>query len=301
MATGWSDQPHVPVFANRLDHRIKQLTPSSYRNPARLPSGGVLVVGASASGVQIADELARDGRDVVLAVGSHARLPRRYRGKDIFWWFDQAGMFAMTIDEVDDPRRARNEGSLQLIGRADGRDVDLPSLQRVGVRLAGRLVDADGTRVSFTDDVRARASAADRRMESLLTRIDDYIREQGLDGVVPSSNPIVRLADRPTPDSLNLGRTNISTIIWATGYSRQYPWLRVPVLDGDGEITQRRGVTPHAGLYVVGQRFQHRRDSNFIDGVRHDAAFIVDHIVHRLGRKSRRALARTERQRRALT
>ena len=123
---------------------MTQLTANAYRCPDDLPAGRVLVVGGSATGVQLADELARAGREVVLAVAGHSRVPRRYRGMDIWWWLDQTGTFAVTIDEVADPARARAEGALQLIGREDHRDVDLPALQRLGVRLAGRLVGVDG-------------------------------------------------------------------------------------------------------------------------------------------------------------
>ena len=125
IATGWCDQPRIPGLAGRLSPSITQVTASTYRNPAQLPTGGVLVVGASASGVQLADELARVGRPVTLAVGRHRRLPRRYRGRDIWRWLEQIGTFRVTIDDVVHPVRVRGEGALQLIGR-DHPDVDLP-------------------------------------------------------------------------------------------------------------------------------------------------------------------------------
>ena len=128
---------------------------------------GCLVVGGSATGVQLADELARAGREVVLAVAGHSRVPRRYRGMDIWWWLDQTGTFAVTIDEVADPARARAEGALQLIGREDHRDVDLPALQRLGVRLAGRLVGVDGNRAHFAPDLRASTAARRRAADAL--------------------------------------------------------------------------------------------------------------------------------------
>jgi putative flavoprotein involved in K+ transport len=278
IATGWCDRPLVPAMAAHLPASVTEVTPSSYRNPAALPDGGVLVVGASASGVQIADELAGAGRPVVLAVGRHSRVPRRYRGLDIWWWMDQIGTFSRTIDQVSDSRGARREGSVQLVGRADHRDVDLPTLQDNGVVLAGRLVDVDGTRVHFADDLHATTSTADMRMRRVLGEIDRHITLRGLEAEVLPPTPLTSVHDVGLRD-LDLRARGITSVVWATGFSRPYPWLQIPVLDTAGEIRHRRGVTPIPGLYVLGQRFQHRRDSNFIDGVRHDAAYLADQIA----------------------
>jgi putative flavoprotein involved in K+ transport len=280
LATGWCDQPRIPTLANRLARTITQVTPSSYRRPEQLPDGGVLVVGASASGVQIADELAAAGREVILAVGRHSRVPRRYRGLDIWWWMDQLGTFAKTIDEVSDVERARREGSLQLVGRSDHRDVDLPTLQARGVTLTGRLVGVDGAQLRFADDLPATTAAADERMRRIFTDVDRYIATSGLEDEVLPAAPIPSIAHGSEPRRLDLRRRGVSTVVWATGFTRPYPWLQVPVLDRAGEIRQRRGVTPVPGLFVLGQRFQHRRDSNFIDGVRHDAAHVAELICH---------------------
>jgi len=282
IATGWCDQPRVPAMGAAVDGRVTQLTPYSYRNPGQVPDGRVLVVGASATGVQIADELARSGRDVVVAVGRHSRLPRRYRGMDIWWWLEQIGTFAKTIDDAPDPARARSEGSLQLTGRPDQRDVDLPALQALGVRLTGRLAAADGGTVHFADDLPATTSAADGRLERILAQIDDHITASALDAEVLSPSPLAHLSPVPPTRQLDLLGDGFSTVVWATGFSRPYDWLRVPILDRAGEITQRRGVTPLPGLYVLGQRFQHRRDSSFIDGVRHDATYVAGHIARRV-------------------
>lgn len=280
LATGWCAQPRVPAFATQLAPTMTQLTPSSYRRPDQLPDGGVLVVGASASGVQIAHELAAAGREVVLAVGRHSRVPRRYRGLDIWWWMDQLGTFAKTIDEVSDVERVRREGSVQLAGRSDHRDVDLPTLQARGVTLAGRLVGIDGPRAQFAHDLRATTGAADGRMRRIFAEIDDHIASSGLEEEVLPPAPFVSVAHGSEPRQLDLRRRGVSTVVWATGFTRPYPWLQVPVLDRAGEILQRRGVTPVPGLFVLGQRFQYRRDSNFIDGVRHDAAHVAALICH---------------------
>ncbi len=279
IATGWCDQPAIPASAGALARDIHQLTPAEYRNPGSLPSGGVLVVGASATGVQLADELRSAGRDMTIAVGRHTRVPRTYRGMDIYWWLDQLGVLDKTIDEMPDPVLARREPSLQLVGRPDRRSLDLATLQADGVKLAGRVIGVDGHRVRFGSDLAATVDDAQRRMHQLLAGIDRHIDANGLRTEVLDAEPS-RAVD-PTPDvqDLDLHAAGIRSIVWATGYRRTYPWLRLPVLDHYGEIRQRRGCTAVPGLYVLGQRFQHHRSSNFIGGVGRDAAFVADQIT----------------------
>jgi putative flavoprotein involved in K+ transport len=281
IATGWCDQPAVPDAAARLDGSIAQVTASTYRNPAMLPAGGVLVVGASATGLQLADELGRAGRRVLLAVGNHTRMPRTYRGMDIYWWLERTGTLDRTIGELPDPAAARREPSLQLVGRPDHRTLDLAALATAGVRLAGRLVDIDGQRAGFSDDLPATVATADARMARVLAAIDAHIVASRLSAEVLDPDPPRPLPTLSTPDSVHLRRSGITSVIWATGHRRTYPWLHVPVLDSAGEIRQYRGVTPVPGLYVLGQRFQHFRSSNFIYGVGRDAAFVADHLVSR--------------------
>ena len=286
MATGWSDRARVPSAASELPASILQLTSQTYRNPEQVPDGGVLVVGASASGAQIADELAAAGRDVTLAVGRHTRLPRRYRGVDIWWWLEQSGRLAVTIDTVRDPKRARNDASLQLVGSPVPRNIDTTTLQGRGVRLTGRFFGFDGAYALFSRDLAHSTARADERMHALLRGIDEYIARHGLEAEVyaPDAPPSLGPVEEPT--HVHLADEGIKTVVWATGFTRSYPWLKVRALDERGEIIQRRGVTPVPGLYVLGQRFQHRRDSNFIDGVRHDAAYLADVLT--LGRASQR-------------
>jgi putative flavoprotein involved in K+ transport len=281
VATGHCDRPHVPALAAGLGPSVHQVTPSDYHNPAGLPDGGVLVVGAAASGVQLADELARSGRDVVLAVGGHTRLPRRYRGMDIWWWLERLGVLDQTIDEVRDPERARREPSLPLVGRPGGGDLDLGTLSELGVRLAGRLTAIDGRTAQFGGDLVDTCARADARMRCLLADIDAHVDANGLAAEVLDPDPIRSVRPAGEPGRVDLAAERISTVVWATGYRRRYPWLRVPALDATGELRHRRGVTPVPGLYVLGLRFQHRRNSSFIDGVRHDAEFIADHIAAR--------------------
>jgi putative flavoprotein involved in K+ transport len=288
VATGWCDQPAVPVTAALLDPSIAQIAPSAYRNPGSLPDGGVLVVGAAATGVQLADELARAGRPVVVAVGNHTRLPRHYRGMDIFWWLERIGSLDRTIDTLPDPYAARHEPSLQLVGRPDHRNLDLTTLQQLGVELTGRLTVIDGHHARVVPDLTSTAARADARLRRVLDAIDAHIDATGLSAEVLDPEPPSPLAVGTRLERLDLAARGITSVIWATGHRRSYPWLQIPVLDERGEIRQRRGVTPIPGLYVLGQRFQHTRRSNFIDGVGADAAFVADHLVGRTAPVTRR-------------
>jgi putative flavoprotein involved in K+ transport len=281
VATGWCDQPAIPAVARDLDAGLAQLVPRDYRRPGELPPGGVLVVGASATGVQLADELRASGRDVTLAVGAHTRVPRRYRGIDIFWWLGRIGLLDRTIDQVPDAARARREPSLQLVGGRVHRSLDLTTLRAAGVRLVGRVVAGAGRRVQLAGDLPRTVADAHRGAARLLAAIDCHIDEQGLDDevVVLDPEPMAKLPLEPAVEELDLRAEGIASVVWATGHRRNYDWLQVPVLDASGEIRQRRGVTPVPGLYVLGQRFQYRRNSNFIGGVGRDAAFVADHIA----------------------
>jgi len=277
IATGYHSCARVPAMAAGLPSEVVQVNPASYRRPGLLADGGVLVVGASASGVQIADELAQSGRDVVLAVGSHTLLPRRYRGRDILWWLDRTGALDRTIDDVRDPVAARGEPSLQL--GASERPVNLKALQAHGVRLAGRLIGAEAGDVRFADDLVATTTAAAVRLNRVLADIDRYADDR-IPGVAADATvPATRV--RPGPRQLNLDRVGVRTVVWATGFRPTYPWLTVPVLDETGRIRHHRGITAAPGLYAIGLRFQHRRNATFIDGVRHDAAYLADHLAAR--------------------
>jgi putative flavoprotein involved in K+ transport len=278
VATGWCDRPAVPAMSRNMAAAVHQATPGDYRDPGSLPAGGVLVVGASATGAQLAEELRAAGRDVTLAVGGHTRMPRSYRGMDIYWWLERLGVLDRTIDEMPDPARARREPSAQLVGRTGRRPLDLATLAAAGVRLAGRVRGVDGHRVRLSPDLPVTVGTADRRLHRLLERIDRYVDAVGLRGEVgePTRTRSVRLS-HPI-EELDLRTAGVRSVVWATGYRRVYPWLRIPVLDDHGEIRHHRGRTGVPGLYVLGQRFQHRRSSHLIGGVGRDAADIADHI-----------------------
>jgi putative flavoprotein involved in K+ transport len=278
IATGYHSRAKVPEFATGLACEVAQVTPAGYRSPSSLPDGGVLVVGGSASGVQIAHELASVGRRVILAAGGHTRLPRRYRGRDILWWLDRIGALDRTIDQVPDPARARAEPSLQLAGTSDRRGLDLDVLLRLEVRPVGRLRALDGTTAEFADDLRDTVETAQLRLNRLLAEIDRYVAAVPGAALGPPDPPPV-IAVPAGPSRLDLRRAGISAVVWATGFRPWYPWLKVPVLDAGGRIRHGRGVTDVPGLYAIGLRFQHRRSSTFVDGARHDAAYLADQIT----------------------
>jgi putative flavoprotein involved in K+ transport len=285
VATGYCDEPFVPTFAKRLPKDVVQVVPNRYRNPSELPAGGVLVVGASATGVQLADEIHASGRPVTLAVGRHTRLPRVYRGRDILWWLDAMGVFDESAADVYSIEVSRGQPSLQLVGRDDRSTLDLPMLQARGVRLAGRAVGAESGRVLLADDLIAHTVAADARLARLLQRIDIHAARTGLDAVVGAPEPFRPfLWPAPAPAAIDVRAEGIRSVVWATGFRRRYPWLKVPVLDGRGEIRHDGGITPLPGLYVIGLNFLRRRKSSFIDGVGQDALELVAHLAERLRR-----------------
>jgi len=275
----------VPGFAAELARDVDQLVPTQYRNPQQLRRGGVLVVGASATGVQLAAEIARTGRQVILAVGSHIRMPRRYRGRDIMAWLDEMGVLAETANQVQDIQASRRQPSLQLVGSEAGGSLDLQVLQDHGVRIVGRMTGASGHQAYFSDNLAESIGHAECKMHRMLDRIDLHLARLRLISAFPSEPRPPAVAVPRTPRAVNLRDRGVDTVVWATGYRREYPWLQIPVLDAKGEIIHRGGVTPRPGLYVLGLHFLRRRNSAFLDGVGADAAALTDHIVQRRARR----------------
>jgi putative flavoprotein involved in K+ transport len=290
IATGHCDVPCVPGMARSLPAGIRQFTPSDYRNPDQLPVGGVLIVGASASGAQIAHEIRAAGRSVTLSVGKHTRLPRTYRGRDIFWWLERTGMLDEHIDRVPDPEGARAQPSLQLVGDPCRRSIDLGTLAASGVRLVGRARGAGYYRMHFAGDLAGTTAAAERKLIRLRARFDRFAEASGLDAELDAPDPDAPVLLSSRPETIDLVAEGIRTVIWATGYRRDYRWLKAPALGPDGEIVHRGGVTRLPGLYVLGLRFQRVRKSSFIDGVGDDAEAIAPHLATHLGVERRVAV-----------
>jgi putative flavoprotein involved in K+ transport len=283
LATGACNLPAVPSLAAALAPDIRTLSSRDYRNPDQIEPGGVLVVGASASGTQIGEEVQRSGRPVTLAVGEHIRTPRRYRGRDIKWWMDAAGVLNDRYDEIDDIVRARHVPSLQLAGSDDHRTIDLNRLTDMGVRLVGRLAGVANGKLQFSGSLRNVCEMSDLKMNRLLERIDAWATEHGLDSETepPQRFEPTRVEASP-PLDLDPGKAGIKTVIWAAGFRPDYSYLEVPVLDRKGRVRHDGGVVDAPGMYLLGLPFLRRRKSTLIDGAADDARDLAAHLSHYL-------------------
>jgi putative flavoprotein involved in K+ transport len=280
LATGACNIATIPKFAGAVPPAIATLTAMEYRNPDQLEDGGVLVVGASATGTQLAEEIHRSGRPVTMAVGEHIRAPRVYRGRDIEWWMDKAGVLDERYDEVDDINRARRVPSLQLAGSPERATLDLNALTGKGVKLVGRLAGINDGKAQFSGSLRNLCAMSDLKMGRLLDTIDEWATENGLDGEVeaPHRLPPTEVEGAP-PLGMDLTSGAIRTILWATGFRPDFSWLEVPVLDRKGRIRHDGGVVEAPGLYLMGMQFLRRRKSALMDGVGDDARDLSDHLV----------------------
>ncbi|MEM1276384.1 MAG: NAD(P)-binding domain-containing protein [Pseudomonadota bacterium] len=284
IATGACAKPRIPAVASALPHGIAQTTPDRYKRPGDLPEGEVLVVGASASGVQIARELARSGRSVILAVGSHMRLPRQYRGHDIESWLDLLGFMDERAEDIDDLQRARNLPSPQLQGGPD--PIDLNALHALGVTIVGRLMDIREGKAVFSGGLSGLITGADLKMNRLLDDVDRWVLSNALDGLIPTP-------DRPERTELSasqpldwaLGQAGIRSVVWATGFRPSLEWLTLPVFDARQRLRHQNGVLNVPGVYAMGLPILRRRRSHQISGVEGDAkALAADLHRHLTGR-----------------
>lgn len=284
IASGAFNIPVVPAMAAALGHRIRSLTPQQYRNPQQLAEGGVLVVGAAATGLQIADEIQRSGRPVILSAGEHVRMPRTYRGRDIMYWLHATGMLDECHDQVDDLQRVRRLPSPQLIGTPENASLDLNSLTSRGVELVGRVAGLSGDRLQFSGSLANIAKLADLKQERLLRTLDAWIEANGMAAEAgPVRRPAPTRLDSAARLELDLRSGEVRTIIWATGFRPDYSWLEVPVLDLKGRIRHDGGVADAPGLYVMGLPFMRRRKSSFLFGVEDDARAIAGHLAAHVG------------------
>jgi putative flavoprotein involved in K+ transport len=283
IASGACNQPTVPAFATSVPASIEQLTTFDYRSPDRLADGGVLVVGASATGVQLAAELQRSGRPVTLSIGEHVRMPRTYRGRDVLWWMDAAGIWDQRYDEIDDLTRARRLPSPQLVGTSERQTLDLNALAAMGTELVGRWADVRDGRALFSGGLRNMFTLADLKVQRLLDTFDAWALAHGRDAEVgaPERLPPTRVPEAARLQ-LDLRSGEISTIVWATGFRPDYQWLDVPVLDQKGQLRHDGGVVDQPGLYALGLPVLRRRKSTFIHGIEDDARDVVDHLARYL-------------------
>jgi len=285
LATGACNVPAVPAVAADMPSGISNVTTHDYQDPEQLADGKVLVVGASATGLQLADEIHHSGRSVTLAVGEHVRLPRVYRGRDVQWWMHAAGVLDEGIDDVDDITRARNLPSPQLVGSRRRQILDLNAMTDAGVKLVGRLMAVRDGVAMFSGSLRNVCSLADLKMGRLLDTIDEWAEssDEGDTFDPPERFERTRVDEAP-PLTIDLAGEDFATVLWATGFRPDYSWLHMPVLDRKGKLVHDEGVVNAPGIYALGLPFMRKRKSSFIHGTEDDANYIVDHLSHYLGK-----------------
>jgi putative flavoprotein involved in K+ transport len=286
VASGACNKASIPAIAEAAPPSIEMITPMQYQNPDQLRQGGVIVVGASATGLQLAEEIHLSGRPVTLAVGEHVRLPRIYRGKDIQWWMDALGILDERYDEIDDIVRGRNIPSPQLVGSPEHSTLDLNRLTTLGVRLRGRLAGFIEGKAQFSGSLRNVCALADLKMLRLLNTIDEWVAEKRFDTEL---DPPQRYDDTEVEESppllMDLDKDDIKTILWATGYDADYSWLDIPVLDRKGKIRHDGGKVDSPGMYLMGTALLRRRKSSFIHGAEDDARDLSAHLQTYLNNK----------------
>ncbi len=276
VATGPFQKPAIPQLAAAMPPWLFQVHSSGYRNPGQLPPGAILVVGSGASGCQITEDLREGGRQVYLAVGSHRRMLRRYRGRDIIWWRKEIGVWDQPADTIPPENRS---GTLGVItGVHGGYDLDVRRFPANGVVLLGHLRNIEDGKLTFAIDLEQTLARADESCHRLLRSVDDYIKKTGLEAPEP---------DAPSPSStvptpiatLDLRVAGISSVVWATGFRDDFGWVHLPVFDGAGQPVHRRGVARHPGAYFLGLSFLHTLISGFLPGVGRDAEYLAEHIA----------------------
>ena len=280
IASGACNVARCPALAGAVPSSITSMTALEYRRPDQLPDGGVMVVGASATGVQLADEIHRSGRPVTIAVGEHVRLPRMYRGRDVLWWMHESGVWDQRYDEMDDLVRARKLPSPQLVGTPERITLDLNALADSGVAIVGRLAAIRDGRALFSGGLLNQFALADLKMNRLLDAFDEWAaaRPHDLDvGPIERFEP-TRMPAKSRLD-LDLEGGEIKSIVWATGFHPDYSWLNLPVIDRKGHLIHDGGVVAAPGVYALGLPILRRRKSTFIHGAEDDARDVVDHLV----------------------
>jgi putative flavoprotein involved in K+ transport len=289
LATGACNLPAITRVADAVPRSIMALSALTYRDPGQLPDGGVLVVGASATGVQLAGEIHRSGRPVTLAVGEHVRLPRSYRGRDIFWWLEATGLLAERYDQIDDITRARHLPSPQLTGTHEATMTDLNALMAQGVRIVGRLGRIVDGLAQFSGSLPNICALADLKMNRFLNRADEWATTSGLDGELPPPHRFApTYVDPRTPLELDLTSGEITTVLWATGFRPDRTWLDIPVHDRAGRIRHDGGLVAGApGLYILGLPVLRTRASTYIHGAAADSDALASHLFSFLSSQRR--------------
>jgi putative flavoprotein involved in K+ transport len=278
VATGPYQQPAIPAAGAALPARILQVHSSAYRNPGLLPPGAVLVAGSGASGCQIVEDLLAAGRPVFLAVGRHRRFPRRYRGRDMFWWMERMGALDQTLEERPE---ARGRPNPLVTGVGGGHDIDLREYAARGVVLLGHVEAADGERLRLAGDLHAQIARGDEGVAIFTRSVDAFVAQAGLTAPEESLPPTGPMPSGEPLRSLDLDAAGITSVIWATGFRRDFSWIGLPVLDAAGEPVHRRGVSAQPGLYFLGLPWLYTLKSSVLCGVGRDALHLAEQIATR--------------------
>jgi putative flavoprotein involved in K+ transport len=287
VAAGQYQRPKIPGLASELPEHVLQIHSSEYRNPRELPPGAVLVVGTGQSGAQIAEEIYQSGRRVFLVVSRCGRGPRRYRGKDTSRWMFEMGMFDQTVDKL--PPDAKSRCNMHVSGRYGGHDLNLRAFARDGVVLLGRLEGAANGRIFLATDLRENLANADQSAAKLKKSIDEFIRKMAIDAPEDDAandfGPNEGAEGEPLLE-LDLATKDIASVVWATGYRREFGWIHLPITGEDGDPIHRRGVSPFPGLFFLGLRLLHKPKSELLLGVGEDAMFLTSQIRSRDRRRT---------------
>ncbi|WP_375497568.1 MSMEG_0569 family flavin-dependent oxidoreductase [uncultured Jatrophihabitans sp.] len=277
IATGGYHTPQIPRIGERLPSGVEQVHSSAYRNPEALPDGPVLVVGTGQSGAQIAEDLLLAGRQVHLAVGRAPRFARRYRGRDVIAWLEDTGHYDKPVTDKPVEERTQDKTNHYVTGRDGGRDIDLRAFAQQGMTLHGRLLDVADGALCFDADLERSLDGADEVYNGINHLIDEFIAGQGIE--TPDGPSTYHPVWRPYGyRGSRLPAADLAAVVWATGFTRDYRWLHVPVFDGAGHPQHVRGVTPVPGVYFVGLPWQHTWGSGRFAGVDIDAAHVAQHL-----------------------
>ena len=281
IAAGTHQYPNIPSWDQDLSGSVTRLHTKSYRNPTQLPEGAVLVIGSGQSGCQVTEDLLAAGRKVHLGVGNAGRLPRRYRGRDILDWDIATGYMTMPIEQHPKGKAVRFVPHAHLTGRDGGHTIDLRKLALDGVQLCGKVIGGRETTLRMADSLAASLDAADAFCQAEMDDLDAFIAKAGLDAPAESIEP-ADWVPAAQPAQLDLEKEGISTIIYATGFHRDFSWIELPVFDETGYPRYTRGVTELPGLYFVGLHWMHTQGSGLFYGVGGDAAFVTDHLINQM-------------------
>lgn len=281
IASGSMSRPRMPAVAQKLPGDIANLTVGTYKNARTLPDGAVLIVGSAQSGCQVAEDLIAAGRQVFLCASRVGRIPRKYRGRDIFAWWREMGFWEVGVDELEDP--AMQFAALPQVSGVDGgHTVSFQSLARDGVTLLGRVLDIDGYGVTLKTDLMECISFADEKSSAFKKGIDAFILREGIHAPPPEPDPgepvLPDLKGSHLVERLNLREAGITSVIWCTGFDANWEWLKVDVFDEAGRPKHRNGISASPGLYFIGFPWLSKRKSGTLYGITEDASRIVEHI-----------------------